>query len=272
MSNRFHYISQPPLGAVINPSHHLSQGLVGMWLMNEGGGLSATDLSVSHNTGTLTGGPTWGPGRVGVVLKFDGVNDYVVANNNTSITSTKISITLWVKFNALGVLNSRMVDLRDGSNGVQILFEGGSGKFGTKHSQFEAGSNATVWNTPVIGTLYNVVAVWDSVANTTNFYINGVAQTGAANFNVGNGNQANKIYLGTRGDQFATTWLDGFLDNIRVYNRALSANEVQQLFVNPYVNFLMPKRRMLIGAVVVGGSSVPSFAQASRHFIGVGVP
>lgn len=49
---------KPRLGTPLNKSHRLARGLVGCWLMNEGGGSQLFDLSGNHNTGTINVGWT----------------------------------------------------------------------------------------------------------------------------------------------------------------------------------------------------------------------
>ena len=50
---------KPPIGATLDKSHPLADGLVGAWLMNEGGGLVAHDLSGNGNDGTFGGNVDW---------------------------------------------------------------------------------------------------------------------------------------------------------------------------------------------------------------------
>jgi hypothetical protein len=60
--------------------------------------------------------------------------------------------------------------------------------------------------------------------------LNGLIQTGSTFDNIGIGNKPNKITLGVRSDFISTTWLNGKISNVQIYNRALSASEVQQNF------------------------------------------
>jgi len=60
--------------------------------------------------------------------------------------------------------------------------------------------------------------------------LNGVSQSGSAFSNIGTGNQNNKIVLGARSDFQGTTWMNGRISNLQIYNRALSSTEVLQNF------------------------------------------
>ena len=94
---------KPPVGSQINWGHPLARGLVGCWLLNEGAGRKAYDLSEYRNHGTLTSmaiPPTpnsgWNPGRTGIGLSFDGVDDYVGMMTTDLYTDT-ITLEAWTK-------------------------------------------------------------------------------------------------------------------------------------------------------------------------------
>jgi hypothetical protein len=208
-------------------------GMIGYWSFDDATGTKATDFSGNGSIGTLTNmdaSTDWVVGKRGKALDFDGSDDYVSAVNSTSITSAQTSVSLWVKVAAYPQANPRLIEIQDGSSSAQIIRDGTSGQWVTKHSQFQSGFNGTQWGVPVVGTWQHIVVVWDSVGNTTQFYLNGVAQDGTANGNIGIGNQANAVYIGSRSDLNATTFFDGIIDEVRIYNRALSLSEVSALY------------------------------------------
>jgi hypothetical protein len=55
---------------------------VGHWTLDERTGTSAFDTTGNANTGTLTNGPQWIPGKLGQALKFDAINKYVDAGSD----------------------------------------------------------------------------------------------------------------------------------------------------------------------------------------------
>ena len=92
-------INKPTGSPRINGSHPLARGLVGFWLLNEGAGLKALDFSGLSNHGALTNGPTWGAGRYGKAVSFDGSNDYIEVQNSSSLQfSGAVPITISVLF------------------------------------------------------------------------------------------------------------------------------------------------------------------------------
>ena len=68
---------KPPFGTPINRAHPLSQGIVGAWLLQEGGGLAAYSSTGRHDM-TLQEGPPWGRGQFGGVVNMDGSLDYLI--------------------------------------------------------------------------------------------------------------------------------------------------------------------------------------------------
>ncbi|MDQ3008841.1 MAG: DUF2341 domain-containing protein [bacterium] len=71
-------------------------GLVGHWKFDENIGTRATDATSNSNTGTLTNGPTWVPGKYGSALTFDGTNDYILLPSR-SVNETTFSMSAWIK-------------------------------------------------------------------------------------------------------------------------------------------------------------------------------
>ncbi len=74
-------------------------GLVAHYTFNETSGNTAADSSGSGNTGTLTGmtGSEWTTGKVGGGLNFDGLGGYVQLSQVTAIGSTSSTVAMWVK-------------------------------------------------------------------------------------------------------------------------------------------------------------------------------
>jgi len=74
-------------------------GLIAHYTFNETSGTTATDSSGSGNTGTLTGmsGTEWTTGKVGGALNFNGLGGYVQLSQVTAIGSTSSTVAMWVK-------------------------------------------------------------------------------------------------------------------------------------------------------------------------------
>ena len=198
-----------------------------------GSGTSWSDLSGNRNTGTLTSGPTFSRNGGGSIV-FDGTDDYVDTIGSVStfsfIQNTGIyAISAWVKPSVLnkemyicgnnsGTAAQKGFYLGTTSTDISIVITRGSGTVATLvvNSCF---LNTTDW--------VNVVVVGNGITN--QFYRNGVIfgassntstlSTGDSSFSLGIGFIKNAT----------TTWLwNGNISNTLIYNRALTASEIQQ--------------------------------------------
>ena len=110
-----------------NPGHPLAKGLVGFWLMNEGGGNIVQDLSGNGNVGTISGA-VWTPGKFGSCLDFDSaVADYITlrASNKLNLLDKNMTLCFWVKINSLMPDTSYLSNHSDGVERADITFRFG---------------------------------------------------------------------------------------------------------------------------------------------------
>ena len=166
-------------------------------------------------------------------MVFDGVDDYFIGNTPNNINlSQPCSINTWVLFNSFnsGSSNSRVNECQDSSNSIQLIRDESTGKIATKNSNFQSGVNGNTWFTPTTNVWYNISVVWTPSTSTTQLYLNGLIQTGSTFNNIGIGDKPNKITLGVRSDFVSTTWLNGKIGNVQVYNRDLTQSEITQNF------------------------------------------
>jgi len=256
------------LGQLINWAHPLARGLVGCWIFNEGSGDKVYDLSLNGNHGTLTNmipESDWIPGRNGWALDFDGTDDNV---DTTYITHhTKISFTAWVYVRGWGGNNlGRIIDKRaSGGTQVFLLFVSST----NAKLNFDRNFSTTLgeWVTPTnsiaLGNWYHVALTYDdsSVSNDPKIYINGISQVlTESSTPVGTANTNTDSYIiGNRGD--GLRGFDGYIEEVRLYNRILTDLEVMQLYINPYAMWkddLFPA--IYGGLVVAAGSKVGPLA------------
>jgi hypothetical protein len=177
-----------------------------------GSGTTWTDLSGRGNTGTLTNGPTYSSANGGS-LSFDGVDDYVNCGT-PSISVGKITVNTWVKINA-GSLFQHIVDSSSNSWHLAILSD--------NRPYFWNGS-VYHQSAPIltVGQWYMLTGVQGT---TLDIYINGVlGQSIATDVSV----TTNTVNLGRF--QGYGRQLNGNIAQVSIYNRALTATEIQQNF------------------------------------------
>jgi len=203
-------------------------GLVGHWTFDGKNmtNTTARDISGNANTGTLTNMVATSSvtqGKIGQGLKFDGTNDFVNINSSASLQSSVFTYTAWVK--PIGTA---------GGNHRTII--GGSANNSDPQFRMDSSNNLKLLKQDIavigtsVGTIPNdqwshIAISYDSSGNYI-FYINGTASgsgTSLQTFTFSN------FYIGHRGGTMAEIWA-GLLDDVRVYNRVLSAKEIQSLY------------------------------------------
>lgn len=218
----------------------LDSGLVSYWKLDENTGTSTADASTNAGTGTLTNGPTWTTGQIGSGVDFDGTNDYIIATaNNPALASlTKTSVSFWMKPQSSGYQGGifRSIVSDGGGNGpftsgFEVSGDSWSGsqtiRLAVDGSTGDMMARSTTALT--LDTWVHVVVVWDGTltAANTKFYINGALDPTVATQN-GSGSYGASDGSATIG--LAEKYFDGMLDEIRIYDRMLSADEVGTLY------------------------------------------
>jgi hypothetical protein len=213
---------------------------VGCWLFNETSGLIAYDSSGFGNRGTLTnmsnpGTPTsgWTSGPNGSALAFDGSNDNVGVNSSASLNSPVGAITVYARaFPNTGKADQRIV-WRDGSSRIFVLHYNPSGANQQTFYYYQwAGATYQAPSFPTCppGSWYSLVGTYDGAF--AKIYVNGVL--GDTHGLIGTIPSANVIlYCGTGGSNS----IEGLISDVMIWNRALSAQEVADLYANPYQMF-----------------------------------
>ncbi|OGM90939.1 hypothetical protein A2755_01925 [Candidatus Wolfebacteria bacterium RIFCSPHIGHO2_01_FULL_48_22] len=208
-------------------------GLVGYWTFDEGTGTTAADSSGNGNTGTLTNGPTWQSDsncKVRGCLSFDGSNDYVMVGapeilNSTFNTTNSFSVIEWV--NLIGSagyypqFNKGLYGPSPGFtiHGINGRLEGGDGSTHGFDLDNTFGANdmrGTGWKFTVV--------TYDGTA--FRGYTNGLlASTNPWSYGIGSTDAYDLIIGSFWGSNFT-----GIIDDVRIYNRALSAAEIQAIY------------------------------------------
>lgn len=226
---------KPCLGSQIQLGHPLAAGLVVCWLMNENGGNKIYDLSGNGNHGTFgatTTSPIWKPGQFGSNISFDG-GDYIDcgAGVNLDISVKTISFRL----NGTFTNYARLLSAPSGfTNDYQVVLDGTAGRINLTKGTGNNNSKITGIGTFTNNKWYHVVITDGGTVASITFYINGVLTASAVNassFDIAAGN----FLIGKRQD--STNYYTGLLDNVQIWNRVLSANEIAKLYLDPFCMF-----------------------------------
>jgi chitodextrinase len=205
-------------------------GLVAAYSFNEGSGTTVTDLSGNNNTGTIVGA-TWTPsGKYGNALAFNGSSSYVDLGNPTSLQLTgSMTVEAWVNAAADPADDGQIVAKSDDAAGWQFKTSPDTGPetFGMGVS----GSSTTHtqrYSTTVrsLNTWYHVAGVYDATTGTLSTYVNGVLDNGTLRGTIPatQFDQSVNVNIGRRTGGY---YFNGVIDEVRIYNRALSQAEIQ---------------------------------------------
>jgi len=213
----------------------LNTGLVSYWAMRTNTSTTVFD-EYGTNTGTAVNGVLFGSayGKRDNGAGFDGVNDYVRALDSASLSVTGLlTISAWQKTSvAVGHYVSKYSSANARSYGFYV--ETGTGKPTLVLSSLTgsfAGVTATASTSITNGAWRHVVAVYDS----TNvfIYIDGTNQTLALTGTVpaSIADSSANLHIGV--DAALAQYFNGSIDEVAIWNRALSSNEVYQIYNTP---------------------------------------
>lgn len=211
----------------------LDSGLAGYWAMDNGSGTSVTDSSTNGNTGTLTGGSSWGTGQIGSAVDLDGTDDYV--DMGDLFYSDAFTVCAWVRADVIDA-NTRNIVLKRNTPGVSAgsnewtLNASTSGfTFTTWTSASVTALNITGSTVPSTATWYHVCGVEHGNGRTGYIYLNGT-QNASGTQTAALWDTADRVQIGARSAANDNRYWNGLVDEVRVYNRGLSADEVADLY------------------------------------------
>ena len=193
-----------------------------------GSGTAWTDLSGNGNNGTLVNGVGYSVDNKGA-FTFDGVNDYALITNSSPLgQSLNWTINAWIKYNGTGYTSWMIITdqvVYTSASNYMMWLSSDAPVNGKLLSAYDGG-----WH---YGTIRLYPDIWYNVcltrqSNVVSYYINGAfdIQRTLANpltlntGNVGIGSHPSNLSYRTNGN----------ISSVKIYNRVLSAIEVQQNF------------------------------------------
>jgi hypothetical protein len=196
-------------------------GLVGYWNFDEGSGTIINDSSGYGNNGTIYGA-SWTGGKMWSALGFDGLDDYVDCGDNETLDPTQeATIEAWVKFDQLPSVAGHIMAISGRSGGgtdLDVQAEPDN------RLKFYIGPGVFVASSTVIETSkwYHVAATYEAY-NSTRIYVNGLLEATTPIFGA-RGPNPNSFWVGE--SLWGGRFFNGTIDEVRLYNRTLSAQEI----------------------------------------------
>ncbi len=199
--------------------------LVGWWRLDENTGTTAYDSSGNGNDGTLQGNPQWVGGVTGSALEFDGDGDYVDFGNDAIFDITEeVTLAVWVNAN----------DILNGENNFWL--GKGDNTYAIKHQTgnyleffiYDGAWHSTNYTTNIDslnGDWHHMAGTFDG--SELKFYLDGEVVANLV-YSGTIGTAVNNVTIGEN-SQATGRYFDGMLDDPRIYNEALSQEDIEAI-------------------------------------------
>ena len=223
MSRKFMYLISLMLCLSLVATNAAQAELVGWWEFDEGGGTVVLDSSGNENNGTLHDNVRWSDGKIGLAMEFDGASHIEVpfSESLNLLNQGDFTTAAWFKVDELPTENKEVFQQGDNNGtGRTWLFVAADAEIRSYLGGGTTGSGlyieAQTW-------YHAAVVVTEGGANdAVQLYVNG-EPAGASN-PMSMEDSAGDYFIGCHKD--ITNLWDGLIDDVRLYNHALSEEEV----------------------------------------------
>ena len=256
-------------------------GLIGWWKFDEASGTVASDSSGNGNTGTAHGA-TWTQGNIGgdAALSFNGTNAYVDCGANTSLAGgSALTVSAWVKPSAPdGYIAARRTNAAQSSMSWEVYLAGGNPAFTAMMSNGPNPDYLLVSPTKITtngSTWTHVAAMYSSASQTMQIYVNGqLAGSVSAAGTIAAASMETLIGAYLPNGTTPGGFFSGVINDVRIYNRMLTAAEVQALYAlgggtPPPTDTQAPSVPTGLTATVVSSSQINLSWNAATDNVGV---
>jgi hypothetical protein len=201
-----------------------------------GSGTTWTDLSGNGNNGTLVNGVGYSGNNLGS-LSFDGVNDYVdlnksfISSNEIQTTTSSYTLEAWINVRSSSGTDSNAANIIGNAGnygvGMQVGVSNGNPRmnYGFRFTNNFYGSEFS-YNT------WTHICLSRINGQSVKAYLNGNLDVSfsSTELSVPSGQTYENMRIGN-GAARVTGFYDGYISGVRVYNRGLTDNEIQQNFI-----------------------------------------
>ncbi|MEZ5358096.1 MAG: LamG-like jellyroll fold domain-containing protein [Candidatus Zixiibacteriota bacterium] len=215
------------IGSTVNPT----AGLVGHWKLDETSDTTAADASGYNNHGILHSfaGTEWNTGKIDGALEFNGTSEYIEVPHDAVLNGVKqLAYTAWVYPHSWSGTRQVMAkSVHGGGSGRSQM--GIFSESGLLYGRAETlGGRRNISATlPDLNQWSHVALVFDSVS--LKLYVNGVIADSSTFSNTSLVQTTDMMCIGKRVGT-AQYFFDGMIDDVRVYNIAISSSVVESLY------------------------------------------
>jgi hypothetical protein len=207
-----------------------SGGLVALWKFNETGGTTAFDNSGNNHHGSLENGTLFTSGKFNNAAEFDGQDDRISAGSFDITSGSGLSIVAWIRADDFGTSDARIISKAIGtttndhywmlstisSGGIKLRFRLRTNGITTTYIASSGNIFPGVWT--------HVAATWDGSA--MRLYKDGILVGNTGKGGSINTNSNVKVAIGNQPDGAGSRPFDGRIDELAVYNKALTQSEI----------------------------------------------
>lgn len=227
-----------------------AQGLVAAWPLNDGGGTVARSCC-GRLDGTLINSPSWGVSSRGRHASFTAANSQYIscppATNALINGAARLTVSAVLRRKTAGDTNGVTCRVLGGTNGLFLGFYTDK-LYANLRNGAASGSYITLNNTNYT----NVIMVFNGAGSTNadklKMYVNGAPQILTFTLTIPT-TIATTGQLAIGGDPTGSVYDNGEISDVRVYNRALSASEVQQIYLRPWELYATPRRLLYAASI-----------------------
>ena len=205
--------------------------LIGWWRMDDVSGSTVYDNSSYGNNGTAQGDAAQtDAGYLGKGFEFDGDGDYITSVSGFGVGTGNYSVVAWVRLNELTVnhipFSLVLYDpgwFIDGSTGQLCIWDGGAKTLSTGTISAEQWYHIA-WvreGTGTDETKYYINGSFDSSTTHSDSFTDGIMR-------IGNDGGSDPLY----------NYFNGTIDDVMIFNRSLSVEEIQALYANQTSRYL----------------------------------
>ena len=270
--NRLPYQMAPPVGARPYLGTSLGQNFQEGWTAADGAGAAWSSISGRFPMTVHGSGPLWTPSPLGMAAKFDGSTNYVdgalAGLSGTFNPFQDFTVSLWFMTTNP---TPRQVVIGDwdssGTNGSFSIEIGGYLQTSTHitTSWASGGTSQPYIDSGVVAvanTWYHVATTLDLRTTTGTIYVNG-AKKGTTSWSESPGYPTGTKTTFGRAGAFNTLYLSGAVGMPAIWNRALTPDEIWQLYASPFALFNAPNPNRWPGAAAGGGGG----SSTARNFV-----
>ena len=251
---------------------------VAAYAFGEGSGTTTADASGNGLSGTLSGTTWTAAGKYGNALSFNGTSSFVDLGNPAALRLTgSMTWSAWVFATGTPADDGQIVAKSTGGAGsagwqFKTSPDTGPHTFAIAVSG-DGNTNAQRYSTTVrqLNTWYFVAGVYDAANKKLDIYVNGVLDDGALRGTIpaSQFDPATNVNIGRRSGGF---YFRGTIDELRIYNRALSASEIQADMATPVSSVpdtQAPSAPASLTATALGASQINLSWSAATDNVGV---